>query len=75
MDKGAWWATVYGVAKSQKQLSTYLWIWTLKENTYRVDKSLDSKKQARVFYHPILSIGFPDGSDGKEPACSAGDWV
>ena len=27
MDRGAWWATVHGVAESQTQLSTQIYIW------------------------------------------------
>ena len=28
MDRGAWWATVHGAAKSQTQLITHMHIWT-----------------------------------------------
>ena len=29
---------------------------------------------ARVYVYIHVYIGFPGGSDGKKPACSAGDW-
>ena len=28
-----------------------------------------------VLYKPNGTCGFPGGSDGKESACNAGDWV
>ena len=31
MDRGAWWATVHGVTNSQTRLSTFIFIWSLKD--------------------------------------------
>ena len=31
MDRGAWWATVHGVTESRTQMSTFIFIWSLKD--------------------------------------------
>ena len=64
MDRGAWWATVHGVAKSQTRLSnlacTHAWY-------------------LQLFYKCKLTLKFrnfpscPDSSVGKESACNAGN--
>ena len=53
MDRGAWWVTVHGVAKTWIQLSDY---------TFTFRKPIP---QPCSFIY-ILSIGFPGGTSGKE---------
>ena len=36
MDRGAWWATVHGVAKSQTRLSNFIFTFTTLGNIYHV---------------------------------------
>ena len=54
MDKGAWQATVYRVAKSRTQLSNF---------THTLEEEASLKKRER---ESLAVIGFPGGSDGKE---------
>ena len=57
MNRGAWQATVHGVAKSQTGLSD--------EYTHMVE--------TRISFFFNVCKGFPCGSADKESACSAGD--
>ena len=60
MDRGAWWAPVYGVSKS----------WTrLKRLSMHI-----ACTQSVISTQQWVKMGFPDGSDGKESTCNAGDW-
>ena len=60
MDRGTWWATVHGVAKNQKRLSTHscllscarFWLAALNERVVK---------------------GFPGVSNSKGSACKVGD--
>ena len=61
MDRGAWRATVYRVAKSLTQLSNF---------THTLEEEASLKKRER---ESLAVIGFPGGSDGKEFVCNAGD--
>ena len=57
-DGGAWWAAVYGVARSWTRLKRL--------------SSSSSKQQLSVNRLHVI-LGFPGGSDGKETACNVGD--
>ena len=71
MDRESWQATVHGVVKSQMRLSDYHSLTPL-----QIEKltSCDWTRRLQVFL-PKGSYrwGFPSGSNGKEPACNAGD--
>ena len=51
MDRGAWWATVSGVAKSQSQLGTAL---------YLMDLGIDDCSKIHPGFVTANLIGFPD---------------
>ena len=53
MDRGTWWATVHGVAKSQTQLSDYQSHITDKENTKLVSHTPDFLLKSTIpwLYH------------------------
>ena len=60
MDRGAWWATVHGVAKNWTQLRDFSFtIYCFCEIT--------------TFNISFKYVSTPCGSDGKESACSEGD--
>ena len=71
MDRESWQATVHGVVKSQMRLSDYHSLTPL-----QIEKltSCDWTRRLQVFL-PKGSYrwAFPSGSNGKEPACNAGD--
>ena len=65
MDRGAWWATVHGVAKSWTQMKQL--------NTHNTHESYSSSASLLTFAVVCLYFGsFPGSSAGKESACSAG---
>ena len=60
-DRGTWWAAVYGVAQSPTQL-----------------KQFSSSTQLKIYigiprFIALYCGASPDGSDGKESTCNAGD--
>ena len=63
MDRGAWKATVCGIAKHRTQLSNS----TAQQHSLLTGTSL--MFSTRFMY----LIGFPHGSEGKASACNAGD--
>ena len=65
MDRGAWQATVHGVAKSWTWLSTH-------RETFLVHRNL--QWTGVVHWHlVIVGRGFPGGSASKESTCNAWD--
>ena len=67
MDRGAWWATAHGVAKSLTQLSDFHC--TLRKSTEPLELIELNSSQG---LSPELLHGFPGSSVGKESACNAG---
>jgi len=88
MDRGAWWAKVYGIAKSRTQLSNFhmplyqaiglmvLASFWLKNKRHSEDFFSYSSKKQVLQSHLLPSSfiwGFPCGSAGKASACNMGD--
>ena len=65
MDRGPWWDTVHGVAK--------LWTWQNQLSTHAYTPLLQCLLIKELWRDFPGSLGSPDSSVGKEPACSAGD--
>ena len=68
MDRGAWWATVHGVSKS----------WTRLHFHFQSQGPIFPQKledRDPIFYDNYISMGFPDGSGGKDSACNQETWV
>ena len=61
MNRGAWWATVHGVEKSQTQLSTHLSAYT-----YEVNKSAEVFV-GHFFVFNITGLEFPHFQNGIMP--------
>ena len=51
MDRGAWWATVHGVAKSQTQLSDFTYLLTYNNTDYT-----DNTDGAPSYTHLLLVL-------------------
>ena len=85
MDRGAWWATVHGVAKSRTRLSDFpLGLGGFPESSAGKEYAcnagdpclipgLGRSPGEGIRYTFQLFTGFPGGSDSKEPACNVGD--
>ena len=83
MDRGACWATVHGVTKSQKWLSIWACMHARKKLTqhryigcphvlwFMVVLFLVSERKACIF-HLMYYVGFSGSSNGKESTCSVG---
>ena len=88
MDRGAWWAKVYGIAKSRTQLSNFhmslyqaiglkvlasFWLKN-KRHSEDVFPTVVKKQVLQSDLLPSSFIwGFPCGSAGKASACNMGD--
>ena len=75
MNRGAWWAAVHGVAKSQTQLSNFTFFHFLQDQQLP-HIELEGGSTVPVFWKLICQsklMGLPSGSDGKESACNAED--
>ena len=81
MDRGAWWATVYGTAKSQTQLSasagTHPRTHTHTHHItiiYFIELLWELNETVKVVAY-LINPDFPGGSDGKASVYNAGDQV
>ena len=66
MDRGAWWDTVHGVAKSQTRLTNFTFTFFLGELDSTCSQTSFKLRWGHEAYRHC-------GSDSKESACSAGD--
>ena len=69
MDRGAWWATVLGIASLAAQLIKNLP--SLQETWFNSWVRKIPWRKDRL--PTLVFLGFPSGLDNKESACNAGD--
>ena len=74
MDRGTWWTTVRGVAENQTLPRECT------HTRHRILLTTGLSTQKYMFHgnndqmeYKTSSLGFPGGSDGKEPVCNVGD--
>ena len=73
MHRGASWATVHGVAKSQTQLSNFYFSHPIHSSQTFKLPTQHNLANLQLFASYLLQLGFPRGSAGKESACNVGD--